>query len=134
MSDLQCPATLLVLPSGDAELPVVLLRQSRLAAVYAEPADRASADRFAGVVGVAVRTLAREGAPYVERLGDLADLHRGETILVLLPAGDVATLAAQKRVPDEARTGLEVTIDSDGWVFRVWPDQHQRTRNAERLG
>jgi len=108
VSDLQCPARFLVL-GGAATADEERLRHERVAAVYAGTRDDAGpATRLGEGLGVPVHPVVEltvEGvldqAPEtMEVLAELADLHRGETVVVL------ATGDRPRRV--------EVTVDGDG--------------------
>lgn len=107
MSDLQCPARFILLTSLDGSSADVL-RHERLAAVYDAPPG-AAATALAAALGVPGTTLARPLAleavltresSALEALSELADVHRGETVLVVA----------------EGRPGrrVEVAIDGDG--------------------
>lgn len=111
MSDLQCPAHLVLLAApgrADAES----LRHERVAAVYDGPPGSGAA-ALAGALGLPVQVMARSlviaevlaRAPEsMTALGGLADLHRGETVVVVA----------------EGRPGqrVDVTVDGDGVTFR----------------
>jgi hypothetical protein len=101
--NLMCPARIVLLP-GDVREAVV---GERVAQVYADPAEEAAGAGLAEYLGVrltVVPELARRPEP---ELQGIADLHRGETFVVLgldlglaLPAvvehtGDGWTLVAQ---------------------------------------
>lgn len=121
MSDLQCPARfLLVAPAASA---AERLRHERVAAVYAGPdgsasADELSAEELGRALGAPVRrpgpavdlgaVLAREPGP-LAALEDLADLHRGETVVVV---------AAGPPDRDVGRDLVEVLVDADGITVR----------------
>ena len=113
MSDLQCAATLLLVQHGVSESESRRLgrsmRSARLAAIYT--AGSAEAAQTAEVVGdetgVPVTVLDQALDRSVDLEG-IADLHRGETVLVVAPL-DLAGGAV-----------VEVTIDADGWVLRSW--------------
>ena len=107
MSDLQCAARFVLL--GDAGPSMVdPLRHERVAAVYAgEPG--AAAGALGESLGLPVQALARplvmadvlaEDPDAVADLRDLADLHRGETVVV------TAVARPGQRV--------DVAVDSDG--------------------
>ena len=117
MSDLQCPATLLVTGPGESEDGALSaqgreeartlageVRGARLAMIYTSSSTPAAqtADIVAAEVGVPVRV--HEGLRRAE-LAPLADLHRGETVLVV-----------GERPP--ALGMVEVCVDSDGWTVR----------------
>lgn len=109
MSDLQCAARFLVLPGVD-DAAVDRLRDERVALVYdADPggADelRMVAERLGVVVAPAGGRVSvvdvRDRTPSaIDVLRDLADLHRGETVVV--------------RAQGEGETWLEVLVDNDG--------------------
>ncbi len=94
MSDLQCPATFLVL--GSAE-PRALegVSDARLSAAYAVPEARARVADALGETGPPVTALDLDGTTYVAALDGLADLHRGETVLVVLPEDAPAVLCGR---------------------------------------
>ena len=199
MSDLQCPATLLIARHGDAEYTVAgvlsddggrltvkgreqvhhlaeRIRPRRIAAVYSSRMERAleSAELAASELGVqaevvdglqefAVGDLAGVrfhderaeqvfeawlrgdldvGCPgaedghavfkrFKEALDEIADLHRGETVLVFTHGGAMSLviprlavnlrndLVAQRFLPNCAVA--EVEVDADGWRVVRWP-------------
>jgi hypothetical protein len=89
VSDLQCPARFLLVCGPDASLAEEL-RHERVAAVYVDPPGPGAA-ALAGALGLEAQALVRPIAlvDVLERdpgalatLGDLADLHRGETVVV----------------------------------------------------
>lgn len=116
MSDLQCPARFLVLSAPDGSL-ADSLRHERVAAVYDGPpaaaadgeGEREGAAALAAALGLPLRAMEHRllAADVVTRqpgaldaLRDLADLHRGETVVV---AGEGA--AGQR---------VDVAVDGDG--------------------
>lgn len=117
---LHCPATLIVV-SGPNDVAALAdrVRERRVAAVYTgERRDAASAGRrLATELGVVASTMTgldeASGGPEAmvdtgrPRLEDIlrpvADLHRGETVLVLLASG-----------PDAGPSTVEVEIGDDG--------------------
>ena len=142
MSDLQCAATLLLTDAGEGRASGLSLVDRRIAAIYTSPlpaAVRTAEAVAAGTgVGVSVREDLREpldesGAEVrvrVEReLTALADLHRGETVLVVSHAATLRTgvlplvgrgdeYAAAHPLPRGAV--VEVAADADGWLLRSW--------------
>ncbi len=120
MSDLQCPATFLLVPA-DAE-PAALERlpaRHRVAEVVTATGPDA--------VGLAARLAAAWGLPrpvatsldaasYREVLAGLADLRRGETAVVVVDPAVLALVAG--RGPGPGPPLLEVLVDADGWVVR----------------
>ena len=132
MSDLFCPARLLVVDprpgSGDPERLGRLttrLHSERVAALYlvgGEPAG-AVAGTLGPALGLSAQVLADpdplEGGE--ERacralLGDLADRHRGETVVVVLAPDRLGLSAAIPWGDAGGGVGVPVlTIDADGW-------------------
>lgn len=109
MSDLQCAATLLLVPYGEVPTHAQALSSARVARVWAAATDpaRRAADVLAADLGVGVTTSGDlAGAePSAEVMGEIADQHRGETVVVVVDRGDAV---------------LEVVIDGDGLVSRRW--------------
>ena len=153
MSDLHCPATLVVARPAEGRTQALGLADAlegrRVAAVWCSDASRAvhtaeiAAARLG--VGVTVRKALREagvddgesGHEVVARhriqLEEIADLHRGETVLVIghqqaleivVPslAGHAPSARAQRRELENDET-VELENDADGWVLRRWGDQ-----------
>ncbi|MGZ5417544.1 MAG: hypothetical protein ACXWDI_10215 [Nocardioides sp.] len=119
MSDLQCPATFLVLGTGAADRPAPDLRHARLAAVYAVAPDAEVAARIAREAGLPLRWLQEpSGTTYPDGLADLADLHRGETVLVVLRPGAVSALAERGGLDPTRNRVIRVAVDADGWTVR----------------
>lgn len=145
MSDLQCPANVLLAPHatthGDGTLSEAgedqarqlgrSLAAERVAVVYAGTAPPAvhTAEVVAGVVGAAVRLVEELGeAGVAGELEALADLHRGETVLVVSHAAAVERAVAHltggspaRRTPGGGLGPCEVVAlaaDADGWVLR----------------
>ena len=119
MSDLQCPATFLVLGTGGAARPAPELRQARLAAVYAVTPDADVAAWIAREAGLPVRPLEESaGTTYPDGLADLADLHRGETVVVVLPTRAVSALAERGGLDPARNRVIRVAVDADGWTVR----------------
>jgi hypothetical protein len=134
VSDLQCPATLLFAVPGDVEQTRVLaerLHDRRVAVVYTDdlPASGGAVRDVAAALGAPVRSEPdlREGFVTPGTVMEqLADLHRGETVLVFA-AAQVLTSAVQSLSPRAARTHagreplgpgqiVELRGDADGWV------------------
>lgn len=109
MSDLQCAATVLLVPVDRARTLGGQLKRARIAHVWASttpPVGRA-AERLASDLGVGVseRTDLDDPEQLDLALAEIADEHRGETVVVLVPDGDAV---------------MEIAIDGDGWVRRPW--------------
>ena len=78
-----CPARLVVLPPGSR----AYLAGERIAHVYATLAAEEPAAGLAAELGVGVTLLPAAPAETVVR--DIADLHRGETVVLLAPGLDL---------------------------------------------
>jgi hypothetical protein len=110
MSDLQCPARFLVVAAPrHARSVAEELRHERVAAVYDAPPHADGAAALAGALGLPLQELTRrltvaevaaESPEALDVLRDLADLHRGENVLV------VGKGPAGQRV--------DVSVDGDG--------------------
>ena len=155
MSDLQCAATLLIARHGDVEpendrrsdagggltpsareLARTLgrsLAAARVAVVYTSPlspaVETAQVIATETGAGVVVREGLQEGSAG-DVLSELADLHRGETVVTVLDIGAIrTTVPALTGLPDAFASThpvpyasvIEVAIDGDGWVLREWP-------------
>lgn len=60
-----------------------------------------------------------DGPSLASAMESLADLHRGETIAVLAPAGVIEAALGVTEVGDDA---FAVTIDFDGWSVKRVPN------------
>ena len=146
MSDLQCPVTILLVPSLDADRGRVLaerLADRRLAHVWTS--TQAGSLQTARIVAARYRLMmtiraeldeldpdriasAEFGRGPLARAGDvlteLADLHRGETVLVVSHPGWlnlVVPALPRLRVEPVAEPSLiEVIADADDWVCTSW--------------
>ncbi|MDQ4007381.1 MAG: histidine phosphatase family protein [Actinomycetota bacterium] len=125
MSDLQCAATLLlagVRGDDDAAALGTSLQDRRVAVVYTDDAPGTG-----DAVGALSRALAapvrsepdlREGlVSPAEVLEQLADQHRGETVLVLAAAETLERLLGSRGGVPSVGAAAEVRIDADGWAF-----------------
>lgn len=115
---LQCPARLFLVPAGaGAAARVDRLTGERVARVWAGPDPevlriaRVLADRLGAEV-VVRDGLAGDAAVVREVLGEIADQHRGEAVLVVTGPEDLA--------PRSAEGVLAVEAGDDGW--RRLPD------------
>ncbi len=95
MVALHCPATLLVAPAPVGAKGVAALAESlaeeRVLGVVGAPGDEA-ARRVAEILDVPLEDepgLAAAQHPDPAVLGEIADLHRGETVVVLTPPAEV---------------------------------------------
>lgn len=124
MSDLQCPVTFYVLSprtagaaddEADERLPVAD-DEVRIALVYAAPARALAAERLAESLGCPVRVEDSLDDEALPALHELADLHRGESVVVL-PATQVPI--------HSARPWVRVRIDGDGTSITPLADGRQ---------
>jgi hypothetical protein len=114
MSDLQCPATLLIVRTGAVGQQVLAAGQQvqhlveqmdgrRVSAVYSSPTEsvlepaRLTASRL-GMKPILIDGLEER---FSESVGEIADLHRGEAVLVFTQG--------------EGSEISEIEVDSDGW-------------------
>src|SRR4051812_38846124 len=117
MSDLQCPATILLIPSESAGSDACwrAINGQRLLGFYVD----AAIERDAAVSGLAEATdcpiqkigTLQNGASLTQALEDLADLHRGETIAVVARAKLIEARLGLEGLPNAP---VEVKIDSSG--------------------
>lgn len=127
MSDLQCPATIVVVradPSTEGRSALLeYLGHRHCAAVQVGPGStarawgQAVADRFG--VPVTEHDDLRTRAQLRATIADLADQYRGET-LILICGADLFTAAAPDDLPPELLGGdrsgwVSLEVDSDGW-------------------
>lgn len=110
MSDLQCPARLLVVSRPVSEELVGELAGQRVSTV----AGSTEVEQLATALQAAARCDPRfdEVAGFPCAAEDLADLTRGEAALVLTGLGEVCG------VPVGSRGWVELQIDDDGWGVR----------------
>ena len=122
MSDLQCPATLVLISPETATSGAQALRgRVHLAGVFiasaiADDARAAAlAARLASEHGCRCGTLAIVDAASLARAaGLLADLHRGETVVVLAASSAIRDALGW---PSEPAEPLMVEVDSSGWTL-----------------
>lgn len=117
MSDLQCPATLIVVSAESRpEATAAAVAGQPVRAVYAA-AEGQLAGRVADLVGIAARLepglAASDGALVREELSAVADLHRGETVVVVCAPTILNELAGGRA--QSAPSVVTVRIDADGW-------------------
>jgi hypothetical protein len=135
MSDLQCPVTLLLAPYDERGAGSVGLARAveadRVCLVYSGPEVPAvrTTRAVAEIVGTASEVREELAAPdVVGELHAIADLHRGETVLVLLSATALEN-AVEALVGRRGRRGqgesmsygsvVELVGDADGWALRT---------------
>ena len=107
MSDLQCAATLLLVPVDRTPALSGSLTGIKVAHVWSGPAPDAvrGAETAAAELGVGLTVLDRLQPPEGLRaaLAEIADQHRGETVAVVVDHDDAI---------------VEVAIDGDAWAWR----------------
>jgi hypothetical protein len=108
-----------------------------VASLYAARGQQHPAEALAGDLELPVRQLGDLDTDARGALGEVIDLHRGETVLVVVPndwlVGSLPGLLAN--VPDDFGTvrgapdwsPVEVAADADGWVLRRWAGQRDDT-------
>ncbi|MDQ4084677.1 MAG: histidine phosphatase family protein [Actinomycetota bacterium] len=141
MSDLQCAVTFLLAAAGDegqARALAERLRDRRVAVVYTDdaPATGEAVGALSAMLSAPVRSepdLREAVVPPGAVLEQLADLHRGETVLVFARA-QALTAAVQSLATGAGRTHAhrnplapgqsgELRGDADGWVVDDWMGQ-----------
>jgi hypothetical protein len=132
MSDLQCPATFLVLADdpldaderqleGVADQLVAQLLGRRVAKVLASPSmpqlERAA--RIAERLGVTSEPAPGldEGALFRQAVEDAADVYRGEAVLLIAPVEVVRAALGLATAPTPGEM-VELQVDADGWLVR----------------
>ena len=97
MGDLQCPATILLVPRESIASSSALLESSHLAGVFVASAD------------------VTDGAGLARAIEDLADLHRGETIAVVATREMIRDMLGQ----DLGEQAIAIAVDDSGWSLRA---------------
>ena len=141
MSDLHCPATLLLAPYDEGVEPseegtrrlTQRAAADRVARIYAGTSGEAVQTTRVVAAGVDASAEQRTGLDTEDDLaGELhaiADLHRGETVLVMLPVPAVESALdalvgrrARVRAGGSMQYGsmVEVAANADGWTLRIW--------------
>jgi hypothetical protein len=122
MSDLQCPATVLLVPrellaSGDCARAFA---SRRLSGFFVDPVVAADAQELAAISGLAhasncsveIMKELVDGASLTRALEELADVYRGETVAVVTTAKVIQTRLSFVDTPTEP---IAIAIDSSGW-------------------
>lgn len=129
--NLMCPARLILLPVGSAES----LAGQRIAMVYASPAVAESAEQVANRLGVRPAVVPELGEVpgesasaavrrSEEALSGIADLHRGETVVVIAPG-----LSLGVELGLELGAG-SVELEHDGYGWTVLPNANAVTLSS----
>ena len=151
MSDLHCPATLLLAPYVEGAEPsaegsrrlVERAAVDNVSRIYA--GTRSEVAQTIGAVETRVPATSEQrpeldGNDVADALSAIADLHRGETVLVLLPVAIIECtldllVGRRARLRRQASmhygSVVEVAVDADGWLLRT-PDT--RTDSVPDLG
>jgi hypothetical protein len=139
VSDLHCPATLLLAPYDEGAGPteagtrglVERAAADNVGRIYGGTAGEAAAAMGAVEAGLTVPAERRpelDEADVSDELAAIADLHRGEAVLVLLPLTVLevtldALVGRRARLtsPQPVHYGsvVEVAADADGWALRA---------------
>jgi hypothetical protein len=121
MSDLQCPATILLIAREAIEdARRAILRTRHLSGLFVASAVAADPDGLAAATGLAEQGACRlstpdgvlDGASHTTAMNHLADLHRGETIAVVATQRMIEDAVGNAGRPGEPIT---VAIDGSGW-------------------
>jgi hypothetical protein len=112
MSDLQCPSILILL-TPEAAAAADLSAQALAGVVMASSLDdsaRADAERISTIHACPLEySEIAEPASVRQCIGELADLHRGETLALVAPS------SALRAVIEPGVLPVKLAVDSDGW-------------------
>lgn len=116
MSDLQCPATVWLIPRELFATASPLARIDRLAGLFVAPALAADSSWLGAAHDCPVADLpgAVDAASLGRELEQLSDIYRGETIAVVATGALIRDLVGR-----EARAPIALAIDSEGWRVTV---------------
>jgi SAM-dependent methyltransferase len=104
-----CPARLILLPPGSRER----LAGERIARVYSSPAAEEPAAGLAAELGAGLTVMAElESAAADEVVRDIADQHRGETVVVVAPGLDLGIALP-----------AVIEHEGDGWTVQPSPNE-----------
>lgn len=115
MSDLQCAARILV-SGGTPHVSAEELAAERVLRVWTDPESEAAARELAALLGVGVDV--REDL--AGGLEEVADVHRGETVLALCSTGSLGSLLPSVAAELRDSGVVAVHIDADGWAVSSW--------------
>jgi hypothetical protein len=124
MSDLQCPATILLIARESIAFDggPALVEGRHLSGVFVAPAVAAdpgglAAAGWADANAAHLSTMpdVDDAASLAQAIEDLADLHRGETIAVVATRAMIEEVLGETRV----RAGVvAIAVDDSGWSFQ----------------
>jgi hypothetical protein len=123
MSDLQCPANVLLIPreilaSDDFGRALACRRLSGFfvdTTVAADPKDLAAISGHANACDCPVEIVPKiaDGASLTQALEELADVYRGETVAVVTTA---KVIQARLNCTSKPTEPIAIAIDSSGWT------------------
>lgn len=113
MSNLQCPANLVIVVDEAAISLTGRLWEKRIARIYAAPQSTAVGRDLAD--GLAVDVVKMDLDP--EDLTALTDIHRGETVVVIGPRAHWGVVIPDLIGRAMAADLLELSHDGDGWLL-----------------
>ena len=137
VSDLQCAARFILVPAPPGPSDAAGTRQAerwrgeRPLAVLAVDATRALAAQTAEALGLDHVLLPEPVG--LSSLEDVADLHRGETVIVLLPLDQLTSLVTELRLGPVQPGPVRVEIDDDG-PRQIMPAAPADTCRPDRPG
>jgi hypothetical protein len=114
MSDLQCPATLILLtPETAAVSDVGEYRLSLVIFAHDLPLARAAALSLGGQRGYEAKAAdITHGEALRARIAELSDMYRGEQVAVVASA---QAICEALRLPAPPTAAVALAVDSDGW-------------------
>lgn len=116
MSDLQCPAIVILTPLEGVAAGERLLAGRHVAGRFLVATAATAAAARAAAGGGAMEMLGDvvDGAGLRGQVDALADLHRGETVWVVAPSAMIAAALGRGELVES----VVVAIDSSGWTVR----------------
>lgn len=117
MSDLQCPATIVLLT--ERSLGTSELRELRLAVIVhaADGGDEAASRQLARVHSCDVEAVSSMDGPALrERIETLADSYRGESVAIVTTARAICTVLGREQAEAEP---IVLAVDSGGWSVQT---------------
>ena len=127
--NLMCPARLILVPSGSRDD----LAGERIAQVYASPTAEDSAARLADHLGVRLTVVPDLQAPVLadEVLREMADQHRGESVVVVAPGLSLGIeLPAGRVVVEHTGDGWSVVPSDNAVTLATYEQAAERFRES----